>query len=353
MPVLSGAYVLGNRLTIDGSFAAGVSNNVEAAFVEETIDGLYRCEIELAIHGADGYLYFDRETFDFGSEIELSVLVGSEEQRLFRGVVTGMEGSYAAGGGARLTLLAEDRLQDLRMTRRTRTFEDISDEDVMRRIAEEHSLQTDFDSLQGPTHRVLAQTNLSDLAFLRRCARRLNAELWLEDDALHAAPRPARGEERLALAYGAGLQAFVVRADLAHQCTELIVGGWDPDAKEAIRESADESAVSSELNGSEGGSAILADALGERVAAVVHTVPLSAEEARAVAQARYRERARRFVTGEGIADGDPRIRVGTILQLSQLGSIFDGDYYVVRTRHHLSLSEGYNTEFAVERAGVG
>jgi phage protein D len=64
-------------------------------------------------------------------------------------------------------------------------------------------------------------------------------------------------------------------------------------------------------------------------------------------------RARRFVTGSGTADGDPRIRVGAILELSQLGTMFDGDYYIVRTCHTVDLDTGYKTEFEVERAGLG
>lgn len=351
--MIPGAYVLSNHLAIDGTFNPGVSHNIEAATVEEQTAGLYRCEIDLANRSRDHYLYANREILDFGSEITFSVGMGAEEHTLFQGVITALEASYLAGGGARLTLLAEDRLQELRMTRRTRTFEDVTDEDVLQRIAQEHSLQADFAGLDGPTYRVLAQTNLSDLAFLRQCARRLNAELWLEGSTLHVATRSERGQEQVELAYGANLQAFQVRADLAHQCTELVVGGWDPGAKEAIRESAAESAISAELNGNDGGSSILRDALGERIATVVHTVPLSADEARAVAEARYRERARRFVSGNGVADGDPRIRVGTVLALSRLGPMFDGDYYVVRTCHRLSIASGYETEFDVERAGIG
>jgi phage protein D len=199
----------------------------------------------------------------------------------------------------------------------------------------------------------LAQTNLSDLAFMRECARRLNAEIWLDGTTLYGAKRASRGQERVRLAYGANLHECQIRADLAHQCSELSVNGWDPLSKEAIHDTADESAIASELNGLTGGSAILAEAFGERKASLVHTIPLSSDEARAVAEARYRENARRFVTGTGFADGDPRIRVGAILELSQLGQLFDGDYYVVRACHRMGVEHGYQTEFDIERAGIG
>ena len=132
----------------------------------------------------------------------------------------------------------------------------------------------------------------------------------------------------------------------------LSVSGWDPAAKEAIYESADESAISSELNGGRSGSAILQEAFGERKQSIVHTIPFSTAEATAIAEARYREKARQFVMGTGVADGDPQIRVGAILELSQLGSLFDGEYYVVRTCHTISIEQGYQTEFDVERASI-
>ena len=351
--MLPGTYVLTNRIALDGTFNPGVSQNVVAANVTETIDGLYACEIELLNHDISGYLYFDRHAFDFGTEIAYSVGIGPSEDVLFKGYVTGLEARYVDGGGSRLTILAEDGLQNLRMTRRTRTFEDVTDEDVMRTIAQEHSLQPRFENLAGPTHRVLAQTNLSDLAFLRECARRLNAEIWLDDGDLHVAPRSSRGSDRLQLAYGANLRTFRIRADLAHQCTELSVGGWDVQAKEGIQETAGVSTISNELNGLQGGSAILSEAFGERPASIVHTVPRTTGEARAIAQAEYQIKARRFVTGSGTADGDPAIRVGTILEISQLGAMFDGEYYIVSTCHSVDLDVGYQTEFEVERAGIG
>jgi phage protein D len=351
--MLPGLYVLTNKIKIDGTFNPDVSRNIVSAAVTETIDGLYACEIDLLNHGLSGFLYFERDDFDFGTEIEFSVGIGPSEEKLFQGFITGLEARYLESGGSRLTILAEDGLQNLRMTRRTRTFEDVTDEDVMRTIAQEHSLQPDFENLNGPTHRVLAQTNLSDLAFLRQCARRLNAEIWLDAQSLHAAPRTSRGTERVILAYGANLQSFNVRADLAHQCTEFSVGGWDVQAKEAIHETADSGTISSELNGLQGGSEILDDAFGERIATYVHTAPHTTAEARAIAEAEYKMRARRFVTGSGTADGDPRIRVGAILELSQLGKMFDGDYYITSACHTVDLDSGYMTEFEVERAGIG
>lgn len=334
---------------------AGLSLDIVSLLVEETTDGLYRCETRvnnygLRDHGAD-YLYFGRDVVEFGKGWAVQMGPGDEAQQIFKGRISAIEGEFPHQGGAQMTILAEDRLQDLRMTRRTRVFEDMSDEDVIRQIANEHSLTPEL-SLNGPTYKALAQVNLSDLAFVRERARAVNAELWVDDTTLYAKTRTDREGDAIDLSYGVNLLSFGVRADLAHQCTEVGVAGWDVSAKDAIEETAEENAISSELNGDTSGGSILQQAFAARKERVVQTVPLSSAEARSIAQARYCERARRFVTGSGIADGNPRIRVGSVVNLLGLGDLFSGKYYVVAARHSYDLN-GYRTEFNVERPGIG
>ncbi len=355
MPVPS-AYVSQPRISIDGQPSDGLSADVVSLLVEETTEGLFHCEVAFNNYGlgsgGSDYLYFRRNQLEFGKTLAVELGAGDRARTVFSGRISALEAEYPPDGGARIVALAEDRLQDLRMTRRTRSFEDVSDEDVMNQIASEHSLTPQL-SVSGPTYKVLAQVNQSDLAFLRERARAANAELWLDGTTLYAKARPERDGETVELRYGAGLIAFRVRADLAHQCSEVGVSGWDVAAKEAIEETGDSSAIGAELNGDVGGTSILEQAFAARKERVVHTIPLTSEEARSLAQARYRERARRFVTGTGLADGDPRLRVGTTVSLSGLGDLFNGRYYIARVRHSYDETNGYRTEIEVERPGLG
>jgi hypothetical protein len=72
-----------------------------------------------------------------------------------------------------------------------------------------------------------------------------------------------------------------------------------------------------------------------------------------MAQARYRSRARRFVRGSGVVNGDVRVRVGTMIELLELGPLFSGKYYVTLARHIFDPLLGYRTEFEAERPGIG
>jgi phage protein D len=357
------AYASRAAILVDGQPDATLAANITGVLVEETVEGLYRCEVTFnnfgepagprGLPGAADYLYFGRDVLEFGKEFAVKLGPDQPQAQVFKGRISALEANFPEGGGAQIVALAEDRLQELRMTRRTRSFEDASDADIIEEIAAAHSLTPDV-SLEGPIYPSVAQVNQSDLAFIRERARSVNGEVWVEDRTLFAKTRSARGgSNNVNLAFGVELFSFSVRADLAHQCTELGVAGWDVAAKEAILETAEESAVSAELNRDIGGATVLEQAFGPSKQRLVHTVPLTSDEAGQIAKARYRERARRFLTGTGLADGNPNIRVGVFVTLSGLGKLFDGPYYVVRAAHTYDLANGYRTEFDVERPGIG
>ena len=161
-------------------------------------------------------------------------------------------------------MLLEDRLQDLRMTRRTRTFNDVSDSDVIQSIAGDHGL-TPAVELTGPTHKVLAQVNQSDLAFLRERARAAGAELWIDGRTLNAKPRTARtaahAQTRPTAAICASSPHWPTSRTSARAST---VSGWDVNGKQASRRKPTRRAVRSELGSDSSGAKILGDAFGER-----------------------------------------------------------------------------------------
>jgi phage protein D len=344
------------NINIGGQTQTQLSDRLLDLLVEETAAGLYRAEATFAnfdqVGDSFGFLYFDRKLLDFGKTLKIQMGAGQAAAPVFEGRIMGIEGRYPHLRPPEILVLAEDRLQDLRMTRRTRNFEDVSDAGIFQQIASRHGLQPVIDA-NGPRYKVLAQVNQSDLAFMRERARAVDAELWVDGKELHVQSRAKRKANDVTLTYGQGLFEFSSLADLATQTTGFSVTGWDAAAKRAIAFKATSSALGAELNGDLGGSALLQQAIGKRDQQIVHALPFTSEEAQALAEAHYRTTARRFVTGTGVADGDGRVQVGTRLQLKGLGSMFDGKYFVTGVRHLFDAKNGYRTWFAVERPGIG
>jgi phage protein D len=320
--------------------------------VHTTLGGVGQCEAEFGNwgehEGATGFTWFDRATLEFGKDF--AVRLG--EQTLFAGRIMALEGRFPEAAPPRIVVRAEDRLQDLRMVRRTRSFERKSDKQVFESIAADHQLQSEV-NLGGPEHALLVQVNQSDLAFLQERALAADADLWLEGTKLHAAARASRADGGLELVHGARLRQFSVCADLAHQRSAVVCAGWDVAAKEALAVEAGADSIDSEAGDGISGPKLLEDTLGARKDTVAHTLPFDAGAARALAEAHLRTLARRFVRGRGVADADLRLRVGVSVKLAGLGPLFSGRYGVVEVSHRFDAAHGLRTEFVVERPWLG
>jgi Bacteriophage probable baseplate hub protein len=339
--------------TLDGQPAAELSGGLVELRVEEGTAGLYSCEATFANWGpvnasTTGFLLFDRRKLDFGKE--LVVNVGSDE--LFRGRVSALEAAFPEGHPPTLTVLVEDRVQDLRMKRRSVTYADRTDADIFRQIAQSNNLTPDVD-ISGPHHKHVYQHNSSDLAFLRERALATDAELWVTETTLKVRAHPARPSETVTLSYGSELFEFTVIADLSDQVSTLQVTSWDVEGKQTINERSGDSSLGAELGSDQSGSSILATALQQRTETVDEHVPPTSDEAKAYADSLFKRRARRFVVGRGLCSGNAKLRAGVKVTLQGLGPIFTGDYYVAEALHLFDQVKGYRTEFHVERPGIG
>jgi phage protein D len=338
-------------VSVGGQDRAELSSQLLDLTVREDTLGLYRCEAEFgnwgAVSGRIGFRYFDRALLDFGKSFRIKL----DTTVLFDGRIMGLQATFPEGAPPRMLVLADDRLQDLRMTRRTRSFADMSDSAVMQAIASDHSLTPSID-VSGPDHKVLAQVNQSDLAFLRERAHANDAEVWVEGSTLYVKKRGARTAGTVVLTWQRQLREFAVTADLAGQRTAVAVSGWDVAGKTAIKSEATSGAIASELGSDTSGVSILAG-IAARKENLAHPVPVTVNEGQAAAEAFFRMSARRFVTGRGVADASSGLRVGHQVDLKELGPMFSGKYTVTAVRHRFDGERGIRTEFDVERPGIG
>jgi phage protein D len=282
------------------------------------------------------------------------VSIGStaEERTIFKGKVSGIEVNFDEGVPPEVVIFAEDQLMDLRMTRRMKTYEDVTDADIARAIASEHGLTAEVDA-SGPSYKVVQQWNVSDLAFLRQRAALIQAEIWLADRKLYFQTRDKRSATSTTLVQGNTLISAEARADLSHQRTKVVVSGYDASARDSISEEAEASVIDAEIERGLTGGAILKRAFGERVSYRVRQVPLIAKEATDWARAEMLRRARAFVTVRGVTSGTPDMVVGGHVTLERVGHPFEGSaYYVTYVCHTYDSISGHRTRFIAERPTI-
>jgi len=297
----------------------------------------------------------DGQILKLGASI--SVHLGDEEDQqdeLFRGRITALEAEFSHTA-PELVVFAEDALQRARMNRRTEVHRDTTLRAVAEDVARRAGLTpvvSGFDGNIG-TH---VQLNESDLAFLRRLLLSYDGDLQVVGRELHVLPRSDARRDNLVLELHSQLSWARVTADLADQTTEVSTAGWDPERGQRV--SATSRGKSLGPGRGRRGSEVLEATLGARREHVGHVAVLTEQDARAMGDAIFDRRARRFVTLEGTAEGNPALRVGTHVEIRQVSPRFDNTYYVTKACHRFDvqlgeLSGGYHTDFEAECAFLG
>jgi phage protein D len=345
-------------IEIEGARRGELARDLMRLEVQEDTDGLKTLSARFVAIGPrsgeseEDLLYLDGSIFDFGREMKVTVGPQHGSRVIFRGRISGIEACFEEGQEPEVVVFAEDRLMDLRMTRRMRTYEEMSDADIAETIAAENGLTPQVD-VGGPTYDLVQQWNLSDLAFLRERGRRVQAEVWVRDERLHFQTRERRGATEVTLVRGNDLVSLQVCADLAHQRTSVRVSGYNAERRSHIDEEADGGAIRAEVSGGRTGPAILESAFGERTSYRVREVPLKDGEATAWVQAEMLRRSRGFVQVCGVTRGTPDLVVGSRLTLERVGRPFEGaGYYAKKVCHTYDQSHGHRTRFEAERATI-
>ncbi len=343
---------------VGGKVEGAMARDLLRLEVQEGIGGLRTIAVHLIgtaprqYDAGDVVEWLDGKVIDFGRELSVSAGPPGREYEVFGGRVSAIEAAFDEGDVPHVTVLAEDRLMALRMTQRSRTYRDMSEGDMVRQIAGDHGLTPDV-KVDGPTYKAVQQANESDLAFLRRRLALVAAELWCTGTTLHAATRAHRRGPAVTLTQGSTLLSASVRADVAHQASEVRVSGYDAARRAVIDASAGASAVQGEVSGGRTGPDTLTRAIGTLPGRMACLTPLTDGEANAWAKAEMLRRSRSFVTVHGVTPGTPELTVGANVTLARCGKPFDGGgYYVTLVRHTYDLRNGMRTQFEAERPTV-
>jgi phage protein D len=344
---------------IDDEVKGEFADHITRLEIEESTGGLKRLTARLDALGTppngggeQQQIFLDGSIVDFGKK--LSVVIGAPPSAftVFTGWISAIEADFQLNETPAVVIFAEDKLMKLRMTRRMKTYENMSDADIAGAIASEHGLTPSVDA-DGPTYEVVQQWNMSDLAFLRERARKIQAEIWVEDQTLNFKTRGKRTATELTVRQDNQLISLRARADLAHQRTKIKVAGYDANQRDRIEEESGSDEIQSEISGGATGPATLERAFGERVSYRVREAPLKSTEATDWARAEMLRRARSFVTVSATTRGSADMVVGSKLKLEGTGHPFEGSgYYVTRVCHTYDSQSGFRTHFEAERATI-
>lgn len=289
--------------------------------------------------------WIDAESLAPGKSVKISARHTSGEKPIFDGEIVELEPDFHPSTQI-LTVRAFDRLHRLARGQHMRSFQNVTDGDLVKKLAQEVGLKAQC----APTSQVypyVFQNNQTNLAFLRDRAAALGYLLYVEGDTLYFEPPKPEGKP-IPLEWGVTLGEFRPRLTTVGQSGEVTVRGWDPATRQEIVGHAKNGQGAPSVGEKQSGGdlaqgAFHVDAQSQGVIRPVR----SQAEADALAQALADQRASRFIEAEGVCSGDPAVIAGSSVQISAVGDRFSGTYFITSATHIYSAQSGYVTQFSI------
>ncbi len=317
----------------------GMLELIEEVIVEDNLNLPTVMTVMLSDLGLE---WIDHASLAVGTELEVLIGEDDDRKRVGIGEIVALELEQRPGT-SRVVIQAFDRSHRLHRGRHVRTFQEMSDGDIVSRIASDAGLQTDIDGADAQ-HDYLIQDNQTDYAFLAERALLTGLELSVDDETIRFRKPEPEGEP-VELAWDSGLLSFSVRMSAADQVSEVEVRGWDPKQKEAISSTVSDSDTAPD-NGVDAGQ-IRSSAFGQATALMTDLPVRDTSEAEALGHAALDHVTSGIVRADGVAHGDPAIRAGSRVKVTGFGERLSGTYDVTSTIHSIVPGVGYETRFAV------
>ncbi|MCB0969453.1 MAG: phage late control D family protein, partial [Ilumatobacter sp.] len=248
-------------------------------------------------------------------DVRAGQLGEAAESTLITGEVTSIEAVYEYGNRF-LVIRGYDASHRLQIGRKTRSFNNVTDSDLARRIAGDAGLSIGTIDSTTTVHDHVSQINTTDWEFLRGRAQEIGFKVAVRDGqfSFTAADGGGSGGGGLGgavggllggggeLAIGRGLLCFRPRVTGAQQVAQVEARGWDMARKEAVTHEADAATSSVSLGESDWSPAGLADVFGGQRYLTCERPIATSDEARALAESTAALIASSFAEAEGTAE---------------------------------------------------
>lgn len=292
------------------------------------------------IQGQSAYRFTDDRKGKFvnGQDMTITIKVeDNQEENVFDGEIVEVE-SQLMQHGQRLVVRAYDRLHKLSRGTHTRTFQNCTDMDVVKKIAGSVGLSAKV----GPAsyvHDYIIQSNQTNLDFLRDRASKLGYLLYVDGKDLHCEPMGSQGHAG-PLQWGVNLIEFSPRMSSLDQARSTLSSGWDPQRKQRVEGKVDKGSGEPEV------AARGEEDLSEpyfKTDEVVRHERLAEHHAKGSAD----ERRQKVIEASGVAGGHPKMTAGMTVDVDGVSDRYSGKYTLSAVTHQFRTESGYTTEFTV------
>ncbi|MEJ8546916.1 phage late control D family protein [Brevibacillus borstelensis] len=281
-----------------------------------------------------------------GKEVEIRMGYGSELAPLFYGHITAV--SFTCEDNPTITVKGMDKSFLMMTDNKSTSWDKKKYSEVVNEIAKKYGLNAHVDDTAQPIAKIAKTEQHSDFHFLNHLAKICNFDFFIIGKHLYFRKPLTSTSPVLTLEWGTSLRSFSVDVNIASQAASYTVRSMEPNKTE-LKEAKAASSDVGKLGKNAKTGADLLNAIGSYFDKYESTKKMeSAEERKAVAQAKLNKLAMNLLSGSCEAVGIPEIRAGRYIALGGMGKKLSQPYYITSVTHSVDGSSGYVTTFQVK-----
>jgi phage protein D/phage baseplate assembly protein gpV len=326
----------------------------DGALDSEMQDDLLSVTIESSLHLPDTATlvlndpqlkWVDHDKVMPGKQLKIQAESGGGPATVFEGELVELEPHFEPEG-MKLTIRAFDKMHRLTRGRFVKSFVDVKDSDIMKKVIEGAGLQAQVTETTV-IHKHVMQGNQTNFEFLRERAGALGYFMYAEGNTIHCEP-PSTAGVAAELQWHQNLGDFRPRLSTVGMVSEVNVRGWDPKNKSVVTATQNQGQGAPKIGVNQTGSEIARSAHNINATYLVNEpLPRDTAAATVLAKAVADRLIGHFVEADGTCGGDPKILAGQKVKISRVGTRFSGEYFITSATHIYQQKLGYVTHFSV------
>jgi len=323
--------------------------------VERFSNGMGSFKVELVDNDR---LFADANTILEGVSCEIALgFAETGTAKVIEGIVTSVKTEHAKNSYLKLVVSGCDYLHYLTRGRKRNSWENIKDADLATDIVSKAGLSMDTEDC-GMINPYVSQNNITNLAFLFERAKRIGYHVRAEGKTVlfkrpdrHASPSHRLSSNVAKADSCLIMENCDIMPNSANSVKKVVVRSYDPKTAEPIIASAEE--VDAMGGTTDAGTAASKNNPDTTLQISCENV-YSTEEAQLLAQAKLDLMADDFVDAKVKIEGNGNVKVATVVALEDVGTEYDGDYYVQKVTHTYTIASvnrgyGYWTNLELSR----
>ncbi len=330
-PILNGNNLVTFTITSEGD-AIPDTYGITSITISQEIDKIAQAQITVRDGNPSTQMFeiADATTFQTGNAIDIALGYATDTTTVFSGVVT-KQSIKVDDSGTTFQVTCKDALVEATKTRSQLVLTDSLDSDAISQIAENLGVENDITATTVNKEKII-QYNATDWDFIVSRAQRNGMAVVTDNGTLVVSAITNSDTPVLELTYGVDIIEMDLELDAVDQASSFSINAWTPSEQDAVTSEATEPTVNDQGDAEESDLEAVTDA--EDIFST--SVPLTEDEAQQLSDAillRLRmSKYRGSIKFPGSADAKPN----TLITLTGLGELFDGDAYISSVNQNFS-----------------